>query len=308
VVATHSPGSFLGELNLLTGQGVFVTSVVTEPGRVLELEVAELRRVLADEPALSELILRGFLLRRSLLQGEGVGLRLIGSRYSADTRRLLEFLARNRLPFTWLDLENETDAETLLRESGIQASETPVVIWQGTTLLRNPTNAELAAAIGARVRPAGDGCSRYDVAIVGGGPAGLAAAVYGASEGLRTIVLESVAVGGQAGTSTRIENYLGFPAGLSGLELTERAVIQAEKFGARITTPCEVCALSLEGSDYRLTLTDGDEVQARTIVVATGARYRRLPVDGMLELEGTSVFYAATQSEARMCAGSEVIV
>ncbi len=307
-IATHEPGGFLGELNLLTGQGVFVTGVATEPSRVLELEVSELRSVLAEEPTLSELILRAFLLRRSLLQGEGVGLRLVGSRYSTDTRRLLEFMARNRLPFTWLDLETETATETLLRETGIKPSETPVVIWQGTTMLRNPTNGELAAAIGARVRPAGAGSARFDVAIVGGGPAGLAAAVYGASEGLHTIVCESVAVGGQAGTSTRIENYLGFPAGLSGLELTERAVVQAEKFGARITAPCEVCALAVEGSDYRLTLTDGDEVLARTVVVATGARYRRLPVDGMLELEGSSVFYAATQSEARMCAGSEVIV
>ncbi len=308
LITSHAAGRFLGELNLLTGQGVYLTAVVSEPGSLLILERDEFRRLLGEDPTLSEVILRALLLRRSLLQGSGVGLRIVGSRFSGDTRRLLEFVARNRLPFTWLDLETERAAELLLRESGISAAETPVVIWQGTTLLKNPSNAQLAAAIGARVRPGDSGVNRFDVAIVGGGPAGLAAAVYGASEGLRTIVLEAIAVGGQAGTSTRIENYLGFPAGVSGIELAERAVVQAEKFGARITSPCEAAALAVEGSDYRITLTDGDDVLARSIVIATGAHYRRLAVEGLGELEGTSVFYAATQSEALMCAGSEVIV
>jgi thioredoxin reductase (NADPH) len=307
-ITSHGARRFLGELNLLTGQGVFLTAVVSEPGSILILEVDELRRLLADEPTLSELILRALLLRRSLLQGSGVGLRIIGSRFSGDTRRLLEFVARNRLPFTWLDLETDEGAELLLRDSRISAAETPVVIWQGTTLLKNPSNAELAAAIGASVRPVDTGGDRFDVAIVGGGPAGLAAAVYAASEGLRTIVFESIAVGGQAGTSTRIENYLGFPAGVSGVELSERALIQAEKFGARITSPCEAASLTVEGGDYRITLTDGDEVLARSVVIATGARYRRLAVVGLDELEGLSVFYAATQSEALMCAGSNVTV
>ncbi len=307
-ITSHGARRFLGELNLLTGQGVYLTAVVSEPGSVLILDVDELRRLLAEEPSLSELILRALLLRRSLLQGSGVGLRIVGSRFSGDTRRLLEFVARNRLPFTWLDLETEQGAELLLRDSRISAAETPVVIWQGTTLLKNPSNAELAAAIGASVRPADAGGDRFDVAIVGGGPAGLEAAVYAASEGLRTIAFESVAVGGQAGTSTRIENYLGFPAGVSGIELAERALIQAEKFGARITSPCEAASLAVEGGEYRITLTSGDEVLARSVVIATGAHYRRLAVEGLDELEDTSVFYAATQSEALMCAGSEVTV
>ncbi len=305
VLQVHGPRRFLGELGLLEGQAAFVTAVVVEPGEVLAVETSELRGLLAGEPVLGDLILRAYLLRRTLLVGQGAGFRIVGSGYSPDTRRLLEFAARNRLPHRWLDLEKDPQAEALLRQLGIAPSETPVVIWRGDLVLRNPGNAELARIVGLRAPASGPVAS--DLLVIGAGPAGLAASVYGASEGVSVVVVDAVATGGQASTSSRIENYLGFPAGISGAELAERAVVQATRFGARICVPAEAVHLGRQDGDYVVRL-DDDSATAHTVVLATGARYRRLNVPGVEELEGLGVHYAATVWEARRCRADPVAV
>ena len=305
-LGVHGAGRFLGEVNLLTGQTAVVTAVVREPGEVLVVPAERLRQLVSQDTRLGDLILRAFLTRRSLLIGLGAGFRIVGSRFSPDTRRLREFAARNRLPHAFIDLEQDAAAEELLRRLGVAPEETPVVIWRGEQVLRNPSNAELGALIGLRPRKAPD--DPFDLIVVGAGPAGLAAAVYGASEGLKTAVMDSVATGGQAGTSSRIENYLGFPAGISGSELADRAVIQAEKFGAQIGVPAEATALGGDDGHHVIELDDGQSLTGRTVLIATGARYRRLDVPRLEELEGTSVYYAATQIEAQLCAGDPVAV
>jgi len=305
LIAVHGPRRFLGELGLLTGQPALFTATVVEAGEVLRVPVEHVRERVAQDPAFGDLILRAFLQRRELLIDVGAGLKVVGSCYSRDTRRLLEFLARNRIPYRWIDLEKDASAEALLRELGVGPEETPVVVWKGETL-RNPSSAELARALHlAKPAPAAE---IYDLVVVGAGPAGLAASVYGASEGLTTITLEGVAAGGQAGTSSRIENYLGFPSGLSGAELAERARLQAEKFGARLTIPAEAVGLRAEEGHHVVELDDRSSVAAHTVVVATGARYRKLAVDTLERFEGSSVFYAATAVEARVCAGDPVAV
>jgi thioredoxin reductase (NADPH) len=306
VIGVHGPGRFLGELNLMCGQPVFVTAVVREPGELLVVPVERLRDLVAHDADLADLILRAFLIRRHILIRLGAGFRIIGSRYSPDARRLREFAARNRLPHSWVDLEEDPDAETLLRELGIAPEETPVVIWRGTNVLRNPTNAELARVIGLRVpTPPTAVC---DLLVVGAGPAGLAAAVYGSSDGLATTALDAVATGGQAATSSRIENYLGFPAGISGSELADRALIQAERFGARISVPAEASALEEDDGYHVVRLEDGEALWARAVLIATGARYRKLAVPRLEEFEGVSVHYAATQIEAELCHSYPVAV
>ncbi|WP_308012155.1 FAD-dependent oxidoreductase [Actinacidiphila acidipaludis] len=299
VVQWHGPRSFLGELGLLEGQTAFVSAVVNRPGEVLAVGSAALRDLLSREPALGDVILRAYLLRRTMLAGTGTGFRIIGSAFSADTRRLLEFAARNRLPHRWADLEKDTEAEALLRRLGVAPEETPIVVWHDYRVLRNPSNAELAQVIGLRTESAAKGVC--DLVVVGAGPGGLAAAVYGASEGLSTVVLDAVATGGQAGTSSRIENYLGFPAGISGMELAERAVVQADRFGARIDVPAEATGLEQGDGHSVVRLADGGRVTATNVVVATGARYRRLTAPGVERFEGLGVHYAATVWEARTC-------
>jgi len=306
LIAVHGPRRFLGELSLLTGQAAFFTAVVGEAGEVLAVPADRLRELATQNPALGDLILRAYLLRRETLIGLGAGFRIVGSRYSPDTRRLREFAARNRLPHRWIDLESDEAAEALLRGLGVAPEETPVVIWRGNEVLRNPSNAELARRLGLReLRAVEDVC---DLLVVGAGPAGLAATVYGASEGLVTVTLDAVATGGQAGTSSRIENYPGFPSGLSGAELADRAEIQAEKFGARINVPAETTALDQRDGYHVLELDDGTTVSARTVLIATGARYRKLSVPRIEEFEGTSVFYAATLMEAQLCRNALVAV
>jgi thioredoxin reductase (NADPH) len=302
----HGPGRFLGELSLLTGEAVFVTAEVRQPGEVLAVQLDKLRELVADDIALGDLILRAYMQRRSMLIELGIGFRIIGSRYSPDTRRLREFASRNRLPHKWIDLESDEAAENLLQQLGVTPEDTPVVIWRCETVLRNPTNAELARMIGLAAPRATEEVA--DVVVVGAGPAGLAAAVYGASEGLTTVVLEGTAAGGQAATSPRIENYLGFPAGISGAELAERAGIQAAKFGARITVPAQAAELVEKDGRHVIRIEDGSTVEARTVVIATGARYRRLDVPNLERFEGLSVHYAATELEAQMCVGDPVAV
>ncbi|WP_440063497.1 FAD-dependent oxidoreductase [Streptosporangium sp. OZ121] len=306
VIGVHGAGRFLGELNVLTGQVGFVTGVVAEDGEVLAVPADALRRLVAGDPALGDLILRAYLIRRTMLIGLGAGFRIIGSRFSADSRRLREFAARNRLPHRWIDLEQDEEAERFLRSMGLTPQETPVVIWRGERVLRNPSNAELARAVGLLAPKAQE--TRCDLLVIGAGPAGLAAAVYGASEGLATMVLDDVATGGQAGTSSRIENYLGFPSGISGGELAERAAIQAGKFGAGFCVPEQACGLRLDAGDHIVTVGEGGTIHARTLIVATGVRYRRLDVQNLERFEPTSVYYAATMFEAQMCEGDPIVV
>jgi len=299
-------GRFLGELNMLTGQALYLSAVVREGGEVLAIPRERLKEVVTEEANLSDIILKAFLARRSYLMRTGVGLRIIGSRHSSDATRLREFAARNRLPHVWIELEEDPRAEALLERFGANPSETPVAIWQGEDVLKNPTNAELARAIGLKVDAPWE--RTYDLVVVGAGPAGLGASVYGASEGLSTLALESTALGGQAGTSSRIENYLGFPVGLSGFELASRALIQADKFGARTAVPEEAVSLKREDGYYRVELSEGAEVTARSVIAATGARYRRLEASQLERFEGVSIHYAATEAEAQRCEGEEVAV
>ncbi len=305
VISVHGRHRFLGELNLLTGEHVYLTAVVRDSGEVIRVPRANLLGLLRDDEELANLVLRAFMSRRSILIEVGGGVRVIGSRYSQDSRRLREFLARNRMPFQWMDLESDPEAEAVLRALSIQPCETPVVIG-GDDVARNPSNTELARMLGLGARGAPP--PMCDLVIIGGGPAGLAAAVYGASEGLDTQAIDAVAFGGQASTSSRIENYLGFPAGLSGSELAERAHVQANKFGARLVVPAKAVALAQEDGHYSIELASGEVVNGRTVIVATGAQYRKLDVPDLERFEGNGVYYAATQSEAQLCFGDPVIV
>jgi thioredoxin reductase (NADPH) len=306
VIGIHGPGRFLGELNLLTGQVSFTTAVVTAPGEVLAVPAAAVRELACREPALGDILLRACLVRRSMLVGLATGLRIVGSRHSPDARRLREFAARNRIPHVWLDLEEDRTAEALLQEFDVAPEDTPIVIWRGKEVLRNPSNAEVGRLIGLRAPPARG--QFFDLVVAGAGPAGLTAAVYAASDGLEAVVLDAVATGGQAATASRIENYLGFPEGISGADLADRALIQARKFDARISVPAEVRRLERRGGNHLLSLEDGDGLECRALVIATGARYRKLDVPRLEEFEKTSVHYAATPLEAQLCQGEPVAV
>ncbi|BFU45724.1 FAD-dependent oxidoreductase [Krasilnikovia sp. MM14-A1004] len=305
IVRVHGPHRFLDELGLLTGQPSFVSMVAATPGKVLAVALPVLYDLVRQEPELGDLILRCYLTRRELLVGSIAGIKIIGSRFDPNTRRLRELAARNRVPYIWIDLEKDPEAEELLRRLSVPPQETPVVIWRDT-VLRNPSNAELARLAG--LKAPGSGEATCDLVVVGAGPAGLAAAVYGASEGLSTIVVDAVAPGGQAGTSSRIENYLGFPAGISGADLADRAVIQAKKFGATLTIPSEAIRLEASDGHHVVALDDGAPLRTRTVVIATGARYRRLNVRRLAEFEGTSIYYAATFMEATFCTRQPVSV
>ena len=306
VIVRHTPGRFLGELNLLTGQRVYVSARVAEAGEVLALSRDAFRRVIATNASLGDKILAAFLARRAiLLSGASSAIRVIGSRFSPESGHVREFLIRNRIPHEWLDPDVDSDVERLLREFQIAPRELPVVIVSGK-VLRRLTPGVLADYLGLTVGPLPDG--GFDLIVVGAGPAGLAAAVYGASEGLRTLVLEMVAVGGQAGASSRIENYLGFPTGVSGGDLTQRATVQAQKFGASFSSPCTVTSLAEQAGHFVLRLSNGTEVPGRAVIVATGARYRHLDAVGLERFESRGVYYAATELEARACAGSPAVV
>jgi thioredoxin reductase (NADPH) len=306
LMGVFSPGRFVGDLNMLSGQAVYLSAVVRKGGKVLAISSERLREVVTEEPDLSDIILKAFLARRAWGMRTGLGLRIVGSRHSSDATRLREFAARNRLPHVWIELEEDQEAEALLEKYGAKPSETPVTIWQGEDVLKNPTNAEFARTIGLKVDAPRE--RTYDLVVVGAGPAGLGASVYGASEGLSTLALESIALGGQAGTSSRIENYLGFPAGLSGFELASRALVQADKFGARTAVPEEALNLKREDGYYRIGLSEGGEVVARSVIAASGARYRRLDVPRLGRFEGVSIHYAATEAEAQRCEGEEAVV
>jgi thioredoxin reductase (NADPH) len=306
VIARHGPGRFLGELNLLTGLRVFVSARVVEPGEVLVVPREDLRRIISTRPGLGDVILAAFMARRAILMtGAASSIRIIGSGFSPESLRVREFLARSRIPSEWLDPDRDADVDVVLREFGIDPSELPVVIVSGT-VLRHPTLGTLAEYLGLTVESLPGRC--FDLVVVGGGPAGLAAAVYGASEGLTTLTVEKFSVGGQAGSSTRIDNYLGFPIGISGGDLTQRAEIQAEKFGARLSNPCEAKSLREEAGHLVVALSDGSVVAGRAVVITSGARYRRLEVARLEEFEGKGVYYAATEIEARLCSAAPVVI
>jgi thioredoxin reductase (NADPH) len=310
LITVLGAGEFAGDISILTGQHAYQTAVVSRPGQVLRVPFSRLQEVMAQEPDLSELILRAFLLRHALLTQRGSGLTLVGSRFDPRTRELLETLARNRLPSMWLELESSPEAEEVIRRLEIRSDELPIVRLPGGQVLRRPTDRKLLHELGLAT-PAGvpgEEATQCDLLILGSGPAGLAAAVQGASEGLRTTVAEAAALGGQAGTTTRIENYLGFPAGLSGEELTTRAVLQARKFGAKIIQASRATALEPTPECYRVSFESAEVIRAQSVVIATGARYNRLQLDRLAELEGAGVYYAATQHEAQACAGDTVAV
>jgi thioredoxin reductase (NADPH) len=303
-IVRHGDSGFLGELNLLSGQTVFVTTVVTRKTRYIAVERLVLRELLFDDGALSDLLLSAFVERREALQRlQAVGFEISGARDWPDTRRLLDFARRQRLPYSLTDpqpggADSEGDEDAQARE--------PVVRLPGGVELRNPSNGELSRSlgIGLELAPRED----VDLLVVGAGPAGIGAAVYAASEGLDTLVIESGGLGGQAGTSRRIENYLGFPAGISGNELTSRAITQARKFNARFASPYRAQSLEPGAERQIVALEDGGEVAASAVLLATGADYRRLPVDGLEDYEGISVFYAAGPLEGQLCAAKRAVV
>ncbi len=307
IVVVHRPGQFTGEVSQLTGGSSVVGAVARTDCEVYEVSTDALREMLNRCPDLSDLVLQAFIARRQLLResADFTGLRVIGSRYSQDTFRIRDFLARNRALFTWLDLEADPQVKQVLKQFGLTEADTPVVACGRMLLLRNPSNLQLAEAIGIR-RPLEQ--TVHDLVVIGAGPAGLAAAVYGASEGLKTMVLERTAPGGQAGASMRIENYLGFPTGITGSELANRAVFQANKFGAQLSVPAPVASLTFDKAYAVLRLDGGETVVGKCLLIATGAEYRRLDVEDCQRFEGCGVYYAATPNEAPLCQGAEVVV
>ena len=306
-LTVHEPGNFTGEIAHLTGGPALVSAVARGDTEVYEINADGVRQIINLVPELGDTILQAFIARRQLLRKSGnfTGIRVIGSRYSSDTFRAREFLAKNRLPFTWLDLESDPDVTQVLKQFGVSEADTPVVMWGRKLILRNPSDRELAQALGIR-RPLEH--TTYDLIVVGAGPAGLGAAVYAASEGLNIVVLESAGPGGQAGRSMRIENYLGFPTGISGSELAERAAVQASKFGARIAVPTPVTRLTFESLYPTLHIDGGETLTAKCVLIATGADYRRLPAEGCERYEGCGVYHAATRNEAPLCRNAEAVV
>jgi thioredoxin reductase (NADPH) len=304
-VAVHEPGEFTGDVDMLTGRPAVVSGVALDDVDALELSSADLRRVMNESPALGERLLRAFLMRRTLLLEAGYqGVQVIGSRFSHDTFRLREFLTKNAVPFTFIDVETDANVAKFLENFHITAADMPVLTCGEQTILKNPSNRVVADCVGIR-RPLNRDV--YDLVIVGGGPAGLAAAVYGASEGLKTLILERAAPGGQASSSSRIENYMGFPNGLSGGDLAGRGLIQAQKFGAQISA-ADVRTLACGDGVKLVRLESDDEVRAKAVLIASGAAYERLPVPACGPLEGAGVYYGATLVEAQMCGGCPVVV
>ncbi len=307
VFVTFGPGQFSGEMVMISGARSLSRGRVAEPGEFLEISVAALRSLIARDAELSDIFMRAFIQRRLALVTEGMGnVIILGSRYSSNTLRLREFLTRNGHPHTYIDLDSDTTAQELLDRFDLKIDEIPVVICSGKAVLRNPTTQKLAGCLGfagtvdeSRIR---------DVVIVGAGPAGLAAAVYAASEGLDAVVIEADIPGGQAGSSSKIENYLGFPTGVSGLELTRRGVVQAEKFGAQMMVGERVVKLQCDQRPYRLSLENGDILQARSIIIAAGAQYNTPNVANLKKFEGNGIYSAATFMESQLCGGDEVVV
>ena len=307
VVAICNPGMFTGELNVLSGRRGLVRIRAGEKSELIEIQREALQALVETDSELSDIFLRAFILRRLELIAREVGdIVLIGSGYSLDTFRIKEFLTRNYQPYSYIDLERDTQVQEMLDRFSLSIDDLPVLICRGTAVLRNPTNEEITGCLG--FNEGIDQAHVRDLIIVGAGPAGLAAAVYGASEGLDVLVLESSGPGGQAGASSKIENYLGFPTGISGHELAGRAYAQAQKFGAQMLIAKDAKGLACARRPYAVLIGDGQHVPARTVVIASGAQYRRLQLENLSKFEGAGVYYGATHLEAQLCGGEEVIV
>ena len=307
VIALCGPGMFTGELNVLSGRRGLVQIRASEPSELIEIEREPLQGLVQTDSELSDIFLRAFILRRLELIARGSGdLILIGSSHSLDTFRIKEFLTRNYQPYSTIDLEHDAEVQDLLDRFHVAITDLPVLICRRSVVLRNPSNQEIVNCLGLN-----EGIEQThvrDVIVVGAGPAGLAAAVYGASEGLDVLVVESNSPGGQAGASSKIENYLGFPTGISGKELAGNAYAQAQKFGAQILIAKEAQGLACDRRPYALKFDDGEKVMARTVVIATGAMYRRLSLENLARFEGAGVYYGATHLESQLCSGEEVVV
>ena len=307
LVAVHGPGQFTGEVNMLSGRPALVRSRASESGEVIELDHEQLSALVQTDSELSELIMRAFVLRRVELIAHGLGdVVLLGSNHCAGTLRVKEFLTRNGHPYSYIDLDRDGDVQDLLDRFHVGTADVPVVICRGEVVLRNPTNQQIAGCLG--FNEAIDQSQIRDVIIVGAGPAGLAAAVYAASEGLDVLVLETNSPGGQAGSSSKIENYLGFPTGISGQALAGRAYIQAQKFGAQVIIATGAKRLVCDRKPYAIEMDDNVRVPARTIIIATGAEYRGPTIENLSEFKGVGVYYGATFMEALLCRGEEVVV
>jgi thioredoxin reductase (NADPH) len=306
VIAVHRRGQFSGEVTMLSGRRGLLRMRAAEVGQVIELDREQLVRLVQTDSELGEIFMRAFILRRVELIAHGVSdVVVVGSRHEPGTLRIKEFLTRNGHPYAYLDIERDTGVQDLLDRFHVGVADVPVLICRGQTLLRNPTNQQIADCLG--FNDAIDHAHVRDLVIVGAGPAGLAAAVYGASEGLDVLVLESDAPGGQAGLSSRIENYLGFPTGISGQDLAGRAYTQAQKFGAELSVAKRATGLHCDRRPYTVEM-EGGHVRARTIVIATGAEYRRLTVENLERFQGAGVYHGATFVEAQLCRGEEVVV
>jgi thioredoxin reductase (NADPH) len=307
VVAVCRAGMFTGELNVLSGRRGLVRIQAAAASELIEINRESLIALVQTDSELSDIFLRAFILRRLELIARGVSdIVLIGSSHSLDTLRIKEFLTRNYQPYAYIDLDRDADVQELLDRFRVAIGDLPVLICRGRVVLRNPTNQEIAACLGFN-----EGIDRAhvrDIIVVGAGPAGLAAAVYGASEGLDVLVLESDSPGGQAGTSSKIENYLGFPTGISGQELAGRAYTQAQKFGAQVLIAKNAKGLACDRRPYAVEIDNGERVAARTIIIATGAQYRKLQLENLSHFEGAGVYYGATHLEAQLCSGEEVLV
>src|SRR5579863_8457791 len=306
LIRVVEPGRFTGEINTLSGRRAFARVRGRQDSEVIQISRENLLALVQTDEELSEIVMRAFILRRAELLAQGLGdATLVGSSHSADTLRIKEFLTRNGHPYTYIDLETDPDVENVLARFGVSITDTPVLICQGRTVLRSPTNREISNCLGFNA--AVDETRVRDLVIVGAGPAGLAAAVYGASEGLDVLLLETFSPGGQAGSSSMIENYLGFPTGISGNELAGRAYMQVEKFGAQMLLTTGT-GLTCDRKPYLVELEDGTRIPARAIVIATGAKYRKLPIENLSRFDGAGIYYGATLVEAQLCSGEEVIV
>ncbi len=306
-VVTHDAGGFTGEMSMISGTRCLVRGRITEAGELLEVSNDGLRSLVAKDAELSEIFMRAFILRRLALISGGLGnLILLGSRHSAGTLRIREFLGRNAYPYTYVDLDADKGSQALLDRFNVQASEVPVIICKGGNVFRNPTIQHLADCIGFNVSI--DNKQERDVIIVGAGPSGLAAAVYAASEGLDALVIEAESPGGQAGSSSKIENYLGFPTGVSGQELSNRALAQAQKFGAKMMIGHSVARLNCDERPYKIILDNGEELPTRSIVISTGAQYNKPQIANLKQFEGRGVYYCATYMESQLCEGADVVV
>lgn len=306
LITVHGPGEFTGEVNMLSGRRSLVRARATKPGNVIELDHQQILGLVQTDAELSDILMRAFILRRVELIAAGVGdIVLVGSTHSAGTLRIKEFLMRNGHPYSYIDLERDPDVQNLLDSFQISTSEIPVLICRGQLALRNPTNQKIADCLG--FNESIDQTHVRDLVVIGAGPSGLAAAVYGASEGLDVLVLETSSPGGQAGSSSRIENYLGFPTGISGQDLAARAYLQAQKFGAHMLV-AEATRLFDDRKPYVIELGNGARISTRTVMIATGAQYRKLPLENLSRFEGAGVYYGATFVEAQLCGGEEVIV